>query len=60
MLKYLGLYTIVILSLKDRVPDMQTIRECSVWVNLYIINKWQIEWNECIYNKLFEVNPVVN
>ncbi len=29
-------------------------------LNMHIYDKWQIEWDDCIYNKLYEVNPVAS
>ena len=30
------------------------------FINKYIINKWQSSWNETCFNKLKEIEPVVN
>ena len=29
------------------------------FINRYILNKWQILWNNSVGNKLFEIKPVI-
>ena len=31
----------------------------NLFVNRYILNKWQILWNNSVGNKLFEIKPVI-
>ena len=49
---------------KQKIRSIYTLRlfpysNFKPFINRYIVNKWQLLWNNSIGNKLFEITPVI-
>ena len=60
MVPWVGLQCVIVsLPGHTRLPFDKHIMNTILLINRYILNKWQILWNNSVGNKLFEIKPVI-